>query len=643
MKTMDRSAFAALDTFPKLLRKRAVEHPKRVAYREKTLGIWRPLTWGELYERVKTFALGLVTLGFQPGDKLAIIGDNRPELFIASLAAQAIGGASLGLYQDSLPEQIQALLDWSDAKFILCEDQEQTDKILRIREGLPKVERVVVDDPKGMWRYFPDPWLITFEEVERLGGEQSRREEGVFEGMIERGKGDDVAILCLTSGTTALPKMALLTHRNLISQGLNLLAIDPVHPTDEFVSYLPFAWIGEQMISLTLHLLVGFTVNFPEEPETAQRDFREIGPHFTFSSPKFYEGLHAGITFRILDAGRLRRLVYEWSLKVGERAVELEAAGKRVPFPIRFLRRTLCSWLVYRPILDKVGLKRIRVAWSGGAALGADYFRFFRALGLNLKQIYGQTEVCGISTVHPPGEVKFWTMGRPILDTEIRVMDDGELLTRSASVLQGYYKNPEATAKALRDGWLYSGDYGAIDDDGHIICFDRMGDVITLKDGTIVAPQVVENMLKFTPWVLEAWVVGPDRPYLAAILNIDMRTVGRWAEDQGIAYTSYMDLSQKPQVVDLLGQVIREANRRMKKEWRIKRFVSFYKEFHPDDDELTRTRKLRRRFLLEKYADLVEALYTDLDQFTVSIDVRYEDGSLATIKTPLSIRTIPEE
>ncbi|MBI3988376.1 MAG: AMP-binding protein [candidate division NC10 bacterium] len=643
MKTLNRPWLTTENTFPKLLLKRAREHPKRVAYREKALGIWRPLTWGELYERVRAFALGLTTLGFQPGDTLAIIGDNRPELFIASLAAQAMGGSSLGLYQDSLPEQLQELLDWSDARFILCEDQEQTDKMRKIREGLPKAERVIVDDPKGMWRYFPDPWLITVEEVERLGRERGREEPGVFEGTIEKGKGGDVAILCLTSGTTDLPKMALLTHRNLMSQGLNLLAIDPVRPSDEFVSYLPFAWIGEQMISLTLHLLVGFTINFPEEPETALRDFREIGPHLTFSSPKFYEGLHAGITSRILDSGRLRRWIYEWSLKLGEQAVELEAEGKRVPVWRRLLRRTLCSWLAYRPVLDKVGLKRMRVAWSGGAALGSDYFRFFRALGLNLKQIYGQTEICGISTVHPPGEVKFWTMGRPILETEVRIMDDGEILSRSASVFQGYDKNPEATTKALRDGWLHSGDYGAIDDDGHVICFDRMADVITLKDGTVVAPQVVENMLKFTPWVLEAWVVGPDRPYLSAILNIDRRTVGKWAEDQGIAYTSYMDLSQKPQVLDLLGQVIREANKRMKREWRIMRFVSLYKEFHPDDDELTRTRKLRRRFLLEKYADLVEALYTDRDRFDVSITVRYEDGSLATMRTLLAIRTIPEE
>jgi long-chain acyl-CoA synthetase len=482
-----RESLLALDTFPKRLVHNAERFGDRVAFREKEFGIWREITWREYLDHVRACAGGLLALGMRRGDVVALIGDNRPELYYVAMAAQALGGVSCGMYQDTLADQLAELLDFADARFVFCEDQEQTDKVLSMEDRLGKVERVVVDDWRGMWRY-RHPKLLRFSDLEAMGREYLSRQPDRFLQEVAQGRGDDVAIFCLTSGTTSLPKLAMLSHRNLLAQGENFLAVEPhVTEKDEFVSFLPFAWIGEQMISFTLHQLVGFTVNFPEEPETAQRDLREIGPHFMFAPARIYEGIHSAVAVRMLDAGPLRRRVYEAALAVAGRVVDAEAAGKPVPGWLRLVWK-LCAWTVYRPLLDKVGLARMRVAWNGGASLGPDYFRFFRGLGLNLKQIYGQTEVAGISCVHRDGQVRFWTMGAPIANTEIRITDRQEIITRSPSVFLGYYKNPEATREALRDGWLYSGDTGVLDPSGDIILFDRSGDIITLQDGTRVPP-----------------------------------------------------------------------------------------------------------------------------------------------------------
>lgn len=634
-----KASLRALDTFPKRLLHNAERFGDRVAFREKEFGIWQEITWRQYLEHVQACAGGLLALGMRRGDVVALVGDNRPELYYLAMATQALGGVSCGMYQDTLAEQLAELVDFADARFVFCEDQEQVDKILAMEDRLPKVERVVVDDWRGMWRYHHAK-LVRFSELEALGREFLAREPDRFLQEVAQGRGDDVAIFCLTSGTTSLPKLAMLSHRNLLAQGENFLAVEPhMSSQDEFVSFLPFAWIGEQMISYTLHQLVGFTVNFPEEPETAQRDLREIGPHFMFAPARIYEGVHSAVTVRMLDAGPVRRRVYEAAMAVAGRVVDAQAAGKRVPGWLRALW-WLGYWTVYRPLLDKVGLVRMRVAWNGGASLGPDYFRFFRGLGLNLKQIYGQTEIAGISCVHRDGQVRFWTMGSPIANTELRVTEDGEIISRSPSVFLGYYKNPEATRRALRDGWLYSGDTGVLDPSGDIILFDRSEDIITLQDGTRVPPRVIEDMLKFTPYVQHAMVLGEGRPYLAAILNVDFQNVGKWAEDRGIAYTSYMDLSQKPQVLDLLEGLVRETNARLQPGWRVRAFVSLYKEFHPDDDELTRTRKLRRRHILERYRDLVEAIYAGADRFRATVTVRYEDGRVATLHPTLEIRRL---
>jgi len=627
------------DTLPKLLRRNAERFGDRVAFREKELGIWQEITWRQYLQGAQECAMGLRALGVRRGDVVALIGDGRPELYYLAVGAQAVGAVSCAFYQDSLAEQLAQLIDFAGARIVFCEDQEQTDKVLEMEARLPEVERIIVEDWRGMWRY-RHPKLLAFQDLRDLGRAAMAAEPGRFDEELRLGRADDVAVLCQTSGTTALPKLAMLSHRNLISQSENFLAVEPhISPRDEFVSYLPFAWIGEQMISLSLHQTVGFTVNFPEEPETAQRDFREIGPHFTFAPARIYEGLHSQVTVRILDAGPIRQAIYHGAMRLGIRAVELEAEGRPVPWWIRALRRA-CYWTVYRPILDKMGMVRMRVAWNGGASLGPDYHKFFRALGLNLKQIYGQTEIAGISCVHRDGAVRFWTMGAPIAQTEVRLSAEGEILERSPSVFGGYYRNPEATARALRDGWLYTGDYGALDPSGDIILFDRMGDVIETADAVRVAPRVIEDMLKFTPYISEAMVVGDRQRYLAAILNIDLRNVGKWAEDHGIAYTSYADLSQKPQVLDLLGRLVAETNARLRPEWRVRRFVSLYKEFHPDDDELTRTRKLRRGYISERYRDLIAAMYSGATAFQATFVVRYEDGRTAEIRPVMQIRTV---
>ncbi|HEU5300327.1 MAG TPA: AMP-binding protein [bacterium] len=631
---------AAADTLPKLLRGNAHRFGERVAFREKDLGIWQRITWRRYFERARAFGLGLRALGFHRGDVLAIIGDNRPELFYAAMGAQALGGISYGLYQDSLAEQLAQLIDFSGARVLFCEDQEQADKALEIARGLPRVERVIVDDWRGMWRY-RHPLLSRFDEVLQSGERAHAEDPEAFDGELDQGRGGDVAIFCQTSGTTALPKLAMLTHANLISQGENFHAVEShIGPGDEFVSYLPFAWIGEQMLSTSLHQLLGFTVSFPEEPDTAQRDFREIAPHFTFAPARIYEGLHTAVTVRIMDAGPIARAVYRWGLAVGGRAVEARADGKPVPWWLE-IQRLLAHRLVYRPLLDKIGFTRMRAAWNGGSPLGPDYFKFFHSLGVNLKQIYGQTEMAGISCVHRDGRVHFWTMGYPIANTELRLTDEGEIVSRSPALFQGYFKNPEATARALRDGWLYSGDYGTVDPTGDVIMFDRMSDVLTLPDGTKMSPWVVEAMLKFTPYVQEAMVVlGPDGATLAAILNIELRSMGKWAEDRGIAYTSYADLSQKPPVLDLLQGIVADVNSRLKPAWRLRRFVSLYKEFHPDDDELTRTRKLRRGFIQERYRDLIAALCGAGTRYRATFAIRYEDGRTGEVSTELAIRDV---
>ncbi|MFC1825165.1 AMP-binding protein [Thermodesulfobacteriota bacterium] len=624
-------------TIPKLFLKQCKKYGKnKIAMREKEFGIWRPITWHDYYENVKYLCLGMVSLGLKKGDKVAMIGDNRPEGLWAEIAALCAGGVGVWLFQDSMMDEVKYIIDHSDTKFFVGETQEEVDKALSIKDGCPKLQTIIWDDPKGMRNYQED-FLISLAEVQKLGRELDGKEPDLFEKIINEGNGEDICLLFYTSGTTALPKGALLTHYNMLTMGQNLMSVDPCYDTDDFVSYLPFAWIGEQMMSISCGLQMGYTLNFPEEPETATENIREIGPHVMFAPPRLYEGMTRQVQVKYIDSSWIKRKIYEFATKVGYKVANLKFDRKPVPWTWKVL-----NWIAYvtmqKKLKDHLGMSRLRHAYTGGAAMGPDHFRFFHALGVNLKQIYGQTEIAGISIVHRDGEVKFDTVGIPIPETEIRITEEGEIICKSPSVFLGYYKNDAATKDTLVDGWLYSGDRGFIDEDGHLVVFDRSKDVMTLNDGRPFSPQYLETRLKFSPFIQEAWVIGDKRDYVTAVMCIDYSVVGKWSDERKINYTSYQELTQKPEVVQLVQSQIEEANKDLPDPAKIHRFVNLYKVFDADDEELTRTSKLRRAFVEERYKDIVNALYAETDVVHMDTTITYEDGREQRIKTDLQIQ-----
>ncbi|MGD0917295.1 MAG: AMP-binding protein [Thermodesulfobacteriota bacterium] len=626
-------------TIPKLFLQSAKKYwDKKVAMREKEFGIWVPITWKEYYENVKQIALGMVSLGLKKEDKVAMIGDNRPEALWAEMAAMCIGGVGIWLFQDSLIGEVQYIINHSDAKLMVGEGQEEVDKCLMIKNKCPNLKTMIWDDPKGM-RGYDDSILISMKEVMKIGKQLDEQEPALFEDMIMKGEGDDICLLFYTSGTTALPKGALLTHYNMLTMGLNLMRVDPYFETDDFVSHLPFAWIGEQMMSISCGIQAGFTLNFPEEPETAQDNIREIGPHVMFAPPRVYEQMVRNVQVKYLDATWSKRKAYEWAMKIGYHVAELKFSKHPVPWYWKALNG-LAYLAVHKKLKDHLGLSRIRYTYTGGAAMGPDHFRFFHAIGVNLKQIYGQTEIAGISVLHRDDDIKFDTVGKPIPETEVRITAEGEIISKSPSVFLGYYKMSEETDKALRDGWLYSGDTGFIDSDGHVVVFDRTKDVMTLGDGTKFAPQYLETRLKFSPYIKDVWAIGDRKPYVTSVICIDYGVVGKWAEDRYVAYTSYPELSQMPEVRTLIQKEIIKMNHDLPVTARIKKFVNLYKEFDADDDELTRTRKLRRAFVEDRYRDIVNGLYANTDNIHMDTTITYEDGRVVHIKTDLRVMEV---
>jgi long-chain acyl-CoA synthetase len=425
----------------------------------------------------------------------------------------------------------------------------------------------------------------------------------------------------------------------MLTMGQNLMAVDPCQETDDYVSYLPFAWIGEQMMSISCGLQIGYTINFPESTETAQENIREIGPHVMFAPPRMYEQMTRTVQVKYLDANWIKRKCYEISTKIGYHVANLKFERKPVPW-YWMMFEWLANIVVQKKLKDHLGLSRVRNAYTGGAAMGPDHFRFFHAMGVNLKQIYGQTEIAGISVVHRSGDIKFDTVGISIPETEVKITEEGEILTKSPSVFLGYYKNAEATKETLKDGWLHSGDKGFIDDDGHLVVFDRTKDVFTLKDNKPFAPQYLETRLKFSPYVKDSWVIGDKRDYITAVICIDYSVVGKWADEKKLTYTSYPELSQKTEVYELVEKQIRQANRDLPEAARVRKFINLYKEFDADDDELTRTRKLRRAFVEKRYQDLVNTLYSDQDVVHIDTTITYEDGRQSHIKNDLHIRNV---
>jgi long-chain acyl-CoA synthetase len=610
----------------------------KVALREKDLGIWQSITWAQYLEKVKYFSLGLIALGFRAGDRIAVIGDNKPEWVIAELAAQAAGGFGTGIYQDSILKEVAYIINHSATRFIVAEDQEQVDKILDMREELPGVQKVIYYDPKGMSRYGSD-LLIHFPEVMDLGRQFEEGHPGLFERNVEQTRPEDPAWICTTSGTTGFPKLAMLSHANLLSMAENLGRVDPKFDTDEFVSFLPLPWVGEQMMAVASALLFGLTVNFPESAESAQADMREIGPHILFSPPRVWENLCAGVQVKVMDASWLKRAAFNAAVPIGRRWSEYRFEKKSPPLPFRLLYG-LAYLAVFKPLRDRLGFSRIRSATTGGAALGPDTFKFFHALGISLKQIYGQTEISGISCIHPDDDINPDTMGKPIPGTQMRISEEGEILSRGPAVFMGYYGQPGETEATVIDGWLHSGDAGYLTPEGHIVVIDRIKDVMSLADGVKFSPQFIENKLKFSPFVKEAVTVGHHRAFIVAMICIDFGIVGNWAERNRINYTTYTDLSSKPEVIDLIRHEVLKVNRSLPENAQVKRFALLYKELDPDDDELTRTRKVRRHFVEEKYAEIIEGMYAGRDEIAIEALIKFQDGKTATIKTLLAVRTV---
>ncbi|MBI3990177.1 MAG: AMP-binding protein [candidate division NC10 bacterium] len=627
------------ETLPQLLLVNARgTFSRKPAIREKEFGIWQEYRWADALKRVKAFALGLVALGFKRGETLALLSDNRPEVYWAILAIQAIGGVPVPIYQDAPAKEVGYIIDHSDASFVFAQDQEQVDKVLELKEVLPRLKQIIYEDPKGM-RHYQDALLRSFTAVEGLGRRLEQEQPGLFEALVEAGRREDVALLCYTSGTTGLPKGVVLLHRNLITVARNFLATKGCLAGDAVLAYLPPAWIGEILWSLAVATVAPLTVNCPEGPETVQGDLREVGPHLFFAPPRIWENLASQVQVRMEDAGFVKRRFYRWFLPIGHEAALRKMQGRPVPLWLKFLS-LLGEVLVYGPIRDQLGLARVKSAYTGGAAIGPEIFMLFRSIGINVKQAYGQTECSALACLQQDDQVKLETVGRPVANTEVRISDEGEVLIRSSGLFAGYYKNPTATALALKEGWLHTGDAGLLGEDGHLVCLDRAGDLATLVDGTQFAPQMIENKLKFSPYIKEAVVIGQGRPYVAALIDIDEENVGKWAEKRRVSYTTYADLSQKPEVCELVHWEIERVNRDLSSATRIRRYLLLHKELDPDDEEMTRTRKVRRRFVTKKYSGLIEALYAGLEEVPVLAEVTYQDGRKATIETRLKIRAL---
>jgi long-chain acyl-CoA synthetase len=630
---------ADLTTLPRLLQRNARERARRTAIREKDRGIWQSHTWAEYQAHVRDFALGLAALGFKRGDRLSVIGDNRPRLYWAQVASQCLGGVSVPVYQDSIARELAYVWNHADVTTIVAEDQEQVDKVLALREQLPGLRWVIYDDARGMLHYRQD-WLKSFRDVEALGREFARTHAGYFESAVEQGRPDDVAFVCYTSGTTGNPKGAMITHANAIEAARIVLKVEDIRPEDDWLAYLPMAWVGDAFYTLVLSLVVGFCANCPESPETVQRDLRELGPTTVLAPPRIWENMLTTVQVKAADAPALKRWVFQRFRRVAEQAEILRADGKPLPLPLR-IARALGEFFVYGPVRDQLGLRRARWALTGGAPLGPDTFRFFRSIGVNLKQVYGSTETTGLVSLQPSTEANPTTAGRPCPGIEVKIADKGEVLVRSANVFQGYLKNAEATREVIdRDGWFHTGDAGFIDPRGHLVIIDRAKDVGTLSDGTPFAPQFVENKLKYSPYIREAVAFGDGKPFVTAMIAIDMNTVGNWAERRSIAYTSYMDLSQKPEVRVLIAEEIRKGNETLPEAGKVRRFLLLTKDLEADDAEMTRTRKVRRGYVAEKYAAVIDAFYSGASEVGLSTLITYEDGRQANIQSRVRIEDV---
>ena len=634
-----------LDTLPKnLLAMYQKYDDTKIAMRQKDLGIWCSYTWKESYEQVRQLSLGLIKLGLQGDNKVCIIGDNDPQYFWVQLAIQSGGGVAVGIFTDSSPQEIEYIVNHSDAVYVFAKDQEQCDKLLEIQDRVPKVQHVIYWDDKGLWGY-DEPWLRSYEDIQELGRTLDEEQNDLFEKSVAQGQGDDLGVYCYTSGTTGLPKGAMISHDNLLAGCDSSQKADPRLDTDEYVSFLPPAWITENVLGLAVHLRSGMIVNFPESPDTVQSNIREITPHAMLFSPRLWESMVGLVQVKITETTWLNRILYKLFMPAGYRIASLRYELREpVPWYLRFLH-TLGELAIFYPLRDKLGLTRVKSAYTSGAALNPDVIRFFRAIGMNIKQLYGSTEA-QVHTLHIGDDVKFESVGVPAPGMNIKIAESGEILINGGTLFSGYYKNPEDTEKAIyidENGlrWFQTGDAGFIDKDGHLIYLDRLEEMITLANGEKYSPQYLEGQLKFSPYISGVMTVGgEDKAFVSALINMDFEKMGRWAEKQGIAFTTYVDLSQKPEVYTLISKNVTRVNRSLPEAARIHRFVLLHKEFDADEGELTRTRKLRRNLLVERYQDMISAMYDGSDTVKVRAAVKYRDGREGIVETSVRIATM---
>jgi long-chain acyl-CoA synthetase len=627
-------------TLPQVLaRQAALFGNERIAIREKAYGIWQSYTWQDYLSYVKHTGLGLKALGLKRHDHVGIIMNNHPEWLFSELGAQAFGAVSLNLFTSAIASELASALGRIQASFVVAQDQEQVDKLLEQQEKIPHVKHIIYVDPTGMRTYDDSRTLISFCDLLELGRNLDAEHPGLFEEELMKGKVDEVAHMILTSGTTGLSKLAMLTHRNFVDMAGKWIETSPMGMGANWLSMTPPAWIVDQMWGVGVALRGGMTMNFPETPETVSADFREIGPSVIITSSRFWEDLASTIRVKIDDAGPINRAFFKLAERIGKACIDRRSEKRPVPLVLRLLNACV-SLLVFRPLLDRVGCSQFKSAYTGGHPISPDVIRFFRACGLNLKQCYGLTETCGIFQVQPDDEVKPETVGKSLPGTMVKISQDQEVMVLSQSVFAGYYNDYEATEKAFQDGWFLTGDAGYFDKDSHLVIIGRKQDIIRDKEGNAFSPDFIETRLKFSLYIKEAVIFGEGRPYITALINIDMGNVGNWAEDRMIPYTTYMDLSQMSEVEDLIHAEVSKVNEQLPEAMKIRKFILLYKLLDADDEELTRTGKVRRHFVYGLYLPLIEGMYSGLRDVRVKGKVRYRDGQVGMIETTVRVITV---
>jgi long-chain acyl-CoA synthetase len=627
--------FSPETTLPRLLAANAKALGDAVALREKDRGIWQQTTWAQWLELMLRCAAGLEGLGFAAGDALMVVGDNRPHLYTAMVAAGALRGYAMPVYPDAAPDEVRHSLQMSAVRFVLAEDQEQVDKILDLRADCPSVAHIVYDDPRGLGAY-KAPGLISWQQLQQQGEQRLQQNPGLREALVERATPDDPAAFIHSSGTTGRPKGVVLSQRNVLSGVANAYRAKAFGFGEEVLAYLPMAWVGDFAITVGAGIALHFTINVPERPETVLHNLREIAPTYYLAAPRSWDNLLTMVQVRMEDSTPLKKKLYDVFM---QQAVARERAlleGRR-PSAAQKLMCALGEWLVYGPIKDQLGLNRLRHAFTGGEAIGEDTFVFYRALGVQLRQLYGQTESSAFNAMQEPTEVRLHTVGRPLPGVDARIADNGEILIRSGSVFKGYHHNDEATQATLQDGWLHTGDAGYLEPDGHLVVLGRLSEVVHTAQGERYIPNYIENRLKFSPWVKDVAVLGKGRDRLAAIVCIDKEPVGHWAELRGISYMSYADLSQKAEVIELVKAAVERVNATLPEPLKLRHFVSLHKEFDADDGEITRTRKLRRNVVEERYAPIIDAIYDGRASVTMKATIVYETGETGVTERELRI------